>query len=72
MITMLAGQIIGSATFTDLAGCLKARELVENQSVSKLEVVCTYQKKKVDNSRQIIKLFSGALDSMSKLPTESE
>ena len=66
MITVVAGQIIGQANFSNIEECMSARAKQQNVTAT-----CTYQKVKVDNSRQIIKLFGSMAQEMSKLAPQN-
>lgn len=69
MITVVAGQIIGQANFSNIEECMEARAKVQEQQ--NVTATCTYQKVKVDNSRQIIQLFGNMAQEMSKLAPQN-
>jgi hypothetical protein len=69
MITVVAGQIIGQANFSNIEECMSARAKVQEQQ--NVTATCTYQKVKVDNSRQIMKLFGSMAQEMSKLAPQN-
>lgn len=65
MITVVAGNIIGSATFDTIEQCNEARNKVIQQEGSK--VYCTYQEKAPDHSKEFFQIFGKMLQEMGKV-----
>lgn len=65
LVTLIAGNIVSSATFTDLNACKQAREqIVDQKDVS---AYCIYKEVKPDRSKEMFKIFGDMIKELGEL-----
>lgn len=65
LVTLIAGNIVSSATFSDLDSCKQAREqIVDQKDVS---AYCIYKEVKPDRSKEMFKIFSDMIKELGEL-----
>lgn len=65
LVTIVAGNIVSSATFGSLNECTHARDAVMSQD--NITAYCTYKQVKPDHTKDMFKLFGRMMQQMGEL-----
>lgn len=70
LVTYVAGNLMGTATFSDMVECQEARSVVQNQE--NVTAVCLYTeaKKPVDPAKILLDMINTLKDAEAKLAVE--